>query len=570
MYRAPSGALVFAAGTVQWSWGLADVNAWESETTEPANKPADPNMEQATVNLFAEMGVQPGSLLKGLVPASKSTNTTPPTSTITSPAQGATFQDGSAVTITGTATAAGEGVVAGVEVSTNGGSTWHPATLTTPAEQTVKWTYTWAAHGNPTTTIKSRAVDDSANLETPSAGVTVNVSCPCSLWGSAVTPPTPDSGDPSSLELGMKFTSDVFGTVTGVRFYKSAANTGTHVGSLWSESGTLLASATFTGETASGWQQVNFSTPVQISPHTTYVVSYLAPNGHYAEEPYYFYNPPPTGGNMLNSPPLHAVPASDTTTNGLYAYTSTPTFPTGSFNATNYWVDPVFTPAAVPGPVTEVSATPQAGAATVSWTAPSSGGGEHLHRHPLHRLHRAVADHRERLPAGNLGHDLGPHAGHDLHVHGAGVQPERRRPGLGTLQPGRPAGDRAALAAARGLGESRDQTGARHLESAEQRRRKPAHGVHGDPLRRLDRADRGARERLGDLRDGDAASPPARATRSRSPRPTRSARANRRRSRMPPRPRTRSSTSRRRRSPTRATRARWSSGSSSPPPRKAG
>ncbi len=167
LYKAPSGALVFGAGTVQWSWGLADVNAWESGTTEPANKPPDPNLEQATVNLFAEMGAQPGSLITGLVPGSKTTDTTPPASTITSPAQGATLQDGSAVTITGTATDAGGGVVAGVEVSTDGGSTWHPASLTTPAEQTVKWTYTWAAHGNPTTTIKSRAVDDSANLETP-------------------------------------------------------------------------------------------------------------------------------------------------------------------------------------------------------------------------------------------------------------------------------------------------------------------------------------------------------------------------------------------------------------------
>ena len=373
MYRAPSGALVFGAGTVQWSWGLANVNAWESGTTEPGNKPPDPNLEQATVNLLAEMGAQPGSLIAGLAPGSKSTDTTPPTSTITSPAQGATVQDGSAVTIAGTATDSTGGVVAGVEVSTNGGSTWHPATLTTPAEATVKWSYTWAAHGNPTTNIKSRAVNDSAYLETPSAGVTVNVECPCSIWGSAVTPPVTDSGDPSSLELGMKFTSDVFGTVNGMRFYKSALNTGTHVGSLWTESGTLLASATFTNETASGWQQVNFSTPVQISPHTTYVVSYLAPNGHYSAEPDYFYNPPPTGGNMLNSPPLHAVPASVATTNGLYAYSSTPTFPTGSFDATNYWVDPVFTPSPIPGQVTEVSATPQAGAATVSWKAPSSG-----------------------------------------------------------------------------------------------------------------------------------------------------------------------------------------------------
>jgi Domain of unknown function (DUF4082)/Fibronectin type III domain/Bacterial Ig domain len=374
LYKAPSGALVFGAGTVQWSWGLANINAWESETTEPANKPADPNLEQATVNLFGDMGAQPGSLSTGLVAATKSTDTTAPTSTITSPVQGATLQDGAQTTVTGKATDAGGGVVAGVEVSTDGGSTWHPATLSTPAEQSVSWSYTWAAHGNPTTTIKSRAVDDSANLEKPSTGITVNVSCPCSIWGSAVTPPTPDSGDSASLELGLKFTSDKFGTVTGVRFYKSALNTGTHVGSLWTASGTLLASATFTGETASGWQQVNFSTPVQISANTTYVVAYLAPNGHYADDPYYFYTPPAVGGNQLNSPPLNAVPASDTTSNGLFAYSSSSAFPTSTFNAANYWVDPVFSPAATPGQVTGVSATPNAGAATVSWTAPSSGG----------------------------------------------------------------------------------------------------------------------------------------------------------------------------------------------------
>ncbi len=373
LYKAPSGALVFGAGTVQWSWGLANINAWESETTEPSGHAPDPNLEQATVNLLSEMGAQPGSLIPGLVAATPSTDTTPPASTITSPTAGATLPDGSSVTITGTATDAGGGVVAGVEVSTDGGTTWHPTTLTTPAEQTVKWTYTWAAGGYPTTTIKSRAVDDSANLEQPSAGITVNVTCPCSIWGTGTTPTTPDAGDPTSVEVGVKFTSDSFGTVTGMRFYKSVGNTGTHVGSLWTESGTLLASATFTGETASGWQQVNFSAPVQISAHTTYVVSYLAPKGHYAGDPYYFYTPPATGGHVLNSPPLHAVPASDTTTNGLYAYATTPTFPASSFNATNYWVDPVFSPAAIPSQVTGVTATPNAGAATVSWTAPSTG-----------------------------------------------------------------------------------------------------------------------------------------------------------------------------------------------------
>ena len=51
---------MFGAGTVQWSWGLDNVNAWGVGTTDPSENPPDPNMEQATVNLLAEMGAQPG------------------------------------------------------------------------------------------------------------------------------------------------------------------------------------------------------------------------------------------------------------------------------------------------------------------------------------------------------------------------------------------------------------------------------------------------------------------------------------------------------------------------------
>jgi hypothetical protein len=381
LYRAPSGALVFGAGTVQWAWGLESENAWNVYYTDPNEPEPDPNVEQFTVNLLAEMGVQPGSLTKGLNAASRSTDTTPPTSTITSPTSGATLPDGTPVTITGTATDAGGGVVAGVEVSTDNGATWHPATLATQPEQSVKWSYTWGANHYPATTIKSRAVDDSANLEGPSAGVQVKVSCPCSLWGSAVTPPNPDSEDDGSVDLGMKFSTETFGTVTGVRFYKSTANTGTHSGSLWSASGERLATATFTNETASGWQQVNFSTPVAITPNTTYVVSYYAPNGNYAASPYYFYTPPPTGGNTLSSPPLHAVSANGepvagtfASANGLYAYGGASTFPTNSYEGTNYWVDPVFESATAPGQVTNVKATAGVGSASLTWSAPSSGG----------------------------------------------------------------------------------------------------------------------------------------------------------------------------------------------------
>ena len=76
MYRAPSGALVFGAGTVQWAWGLDTTNAWANNG--PPARPPDPVMQQATVNLFADMGAQPSSLMSGLSPASRSTDTTAP------------------------------------------------------------------------------------------------------------------------------------------------------------------------------------------------------------------------------------------------------------------------------------------------------------------------------------------------------------------------------------------------------------------------------------------------------------------------------------------------------------
>jgi Domain of unknown function (DUF4082)/Fibronectin type III domain/Mo-co oxidoreductase dimerisation domain len=377
LYRAPSGALVFGAGTVQWSWGLDNTNAWNIGTTDPSAKAPDPNMQQATVNLFADMGVQPATLMSGLTSATQSADTTPPTSTITSPTANASFADGSAQTITGTATDSGGGVVAGVEVSTDGGTTWHPATITTPDGATVSWSYKWTAQGNPSTTIMSRATDDSANIETPGPGVSVNVSCPCSLWGSGTPGGTPqDSADPNAITVGMKFKSDVFGTVSSIRFYKVAANTGTHIGSLWTSTGTLLASVTFSGETASGWQQANLSQPVPIMPNTTYVVSYYAPNGHYAATDNYFYPDPAPGaigGGTIDNAPLHAIPQ-NTSPNGVYVYGSN-SFPTTSdIAADNYWVDVQFSAAAAPGPASNVKAVAGNSSAQLTWGAPTTGG----------------------------------------------------------------------------------------------------------------------------------------------------------------------------------------------------
>ena len=412
LYRAPSGALVFGAGTVQWAWGLDN----------PNGDSTDPRMQQATVNLFADMGAQPYSLITGLTPATASTDTAAPTSTITSPAAGANIADGTRVTVTGTAADTG-GVVAGVEVSTDGGTTWHPATGTT------SWSYSWVAHGNPTATIKSRAVDDSGNVENPSAGVTVNIGCTCSIWGTGATPGTADSGSGAAVEVGVKFKSDVSGSVTGVRFYKASTNTGTHVGNLWSASGTKLASATFTSESGSGWQQATFASPVSINANTTYVASYFAPSGHTAQDEDYFYPPPspsPYASGIVDSPPLHALRNSNGSLNGLFQNSSTSTFPSNSTNARNYWVDVMFSPrtgaATAPAAPTGVTATPGKASASVSWTAPPDGGSAITSYTvtPLHRDDRPDRDHGDGEPAGDERDGERPDERHDVHLHGGG------------------------------------------------------------------------------------------------------------------------------------------------------
>jgi glucose/arabinose dehydrogenase len=355
LYRHPSGALVFGAGTIRWLWGLDGTHDTDPATPAASRTP-DPRMQQATVNLLADMGVQPATLQPGLVPATASTDTTPPTSVITSPAPGATVFAETPVTITGTATDAGGGTVAAVEVSVDGGETWHRATGSS------SWSYTWTPQATGSVVIGSSAVDDSGNIEIPTSSVSLTVAdpplaaCPCSLWPSAPTPAIPADPDQNPVEVGVKFRSDLDGFITALRFYKGPGNSGPHVGHLWTASGALLASVTFSGETATGWQQASLPAPVPITKNTTYVASYHTPTGHYAVTPAYFAT---TGVLAL---PLRA-PATSGVGNGVFRYGASG-FPTSSFNGNNYWVDVVFD--TVPAP-------PDSTAPTVTSVSPDQG-----------------------------------------------------------------------------------------------------------------------------------------------------------------------------------------------------
>jgi hypothetical protein len=173
-------------------------------------------------------------------------------------------------------------------------------------------------------------------------------------------PLTPLHNDGSGpIEVGVKFRADRDGDITGIRFYKDAGNSGTHVGNLWSSSGTLLATATFTGETSSGWQQVLFSTPVAITANTTYIASYFSEDGNYSLTNPYF------SGPIINGP-LHALAWGEDGPNGLFLFTMTSAFPTNDFQTSNYWVDVSFVPAPDLIPPTVFSVVPANAATGVS------------------------------------------------------------------------------------------------------------------------------------------------------------------------------------------------------------
>ena len=320
LYRAPSGAMVFSSGTARWSWGLDAQH--DGEGFGP-----DGRIQQATINLLADMDVQPATIQAPLTSATKSADTTPPTSAISSaPA----LQYGIKTTITGTATDAGGGVVGAVEVSLDGGRTWHPA------GGRENWTYDWTPLSIVNSaTLMVRASDDSGNVQSPPTIATFELAGGSTMWSDLPGPDTFLSDDVNPVELGMKFRSDVGGYVTGVRFYKGPKNTGTHMGNLWANDGTRLASVTFMNESPSGWQQALFASPVRIAPNTTYVISYYAPDGGYAAGPNFF-------ATSLDTPPLHALADGVDGPNGVFVYATGGGFPNETFKATNYWVDVVF------------------------------------------------------------------------------------------------------------------------------------------------------------------------------------------------------------------------------------
>lgn len=333
IYRHPSGAFVYSAGTMQWPWGLDDRH--DLNTATGPVQPVSRDMQQATVNLLFDMEAIPASMQSDLIMPTAFTDNIAPTSVISSPANGAALS-GNLITITGTSTDAGGAAVGGVEVSLDNGATWQRA------DGLENWSFTFTPSGYATLTVLVRAWDDMGNVETPgsvpsSNAITISLIGPFKYSVFNATYPISEPGrfTGNPVELGMKFRTSVSGKVTGFRYYKGPGVSGLHIGHLWSKNGTMLAEATFTDETATGWQTVMLSQPVSINVNETYTVSYFTASGDFVRHDPFFTQAVTNGF-------LRGLASGEDGGNGVYAYGSAPSFPADSYNSSNYYADVIF------------------------------------------------------------------------------------------------------------------------------------------------------------------------------------------------------------------------------------
>ena len=182
--------------------------------------------------------------------------------------------------------------------------------------------------------------------------------CPCNLFPNTLTPAATNldvrddrgGSGPWTYEMGNQIAVDQTMKLVALRFYKDAGETGTHIGRVWSSTGTSLGTVTFADETASGWQRQALATPITLTAGSTYTVSVNVNTR--------FVSTVSGLASQVTAGPLHTVVGA----NGVFG-TSAGTFPTGSWSNSNYFVDAVVR-----------SPTQTAPAPAVTSVSPLSGG----------------------------------------------------------------------------------------------------------------------------------------------------------------------------------------------------
>ena len=164
-------------------------------------------------------------------------DTVRPTSTITFPTAGANVAIGTTVSITGAASDAGGGTVARVEVSVDGGASFSAATGTTA------WSFTWTPTTPGQVTIRSRATDNSGNVQDPPAQITVTgvFGGPWTAHGPGpILNGQPENVSPNNEEVGAIHTVAAHPTDANI-LYVGGVNSG-----IWRTGNATAASPTWT------------------------------------------------------------------------------------------------------------------------------------------------------------------------------------------------------------------------------------------------------------------------------------------------------------------------------------
>ncbi|AFZ02039.1 N,N-dimethylformamidase beta subunit family domain-containing protein [Calothrix sp. PCC 6303] len=210
---------------------------------------------------------------------------------------------------------------------TGGGGSVSPTSAVTNASGQASTTLTLGASPGATSPVSNTVSATANNIGNVTFSATANPPSNLQKILTNQVPSIPNATDNAAYELGMKFRSSKGGQITVIRFWKAASETGTHIGKIWTATGTLIASATFINETASGWQEQLLATPVNIQANTTYVVSVNA-NAYYVAT----YD---ELGSSIVSGDLNSVADGN---NGVYN-TSPNSFPTNSYRNSNYFRD---------------------------------------------------------------------------------------------------------------------------------------------------------------------------------------------------------------------------------------
>ncbi|GAB2859596.1 hypothetical protein GCM10027200_69990 [Lentzea nigeriaca] len=219
------------------------------------------------------------------------------------------------------------GGITEVEISTDDGATW-----TSTDARSENWTFVFTPDTPGPVTIKARA-------HTASTVGPITVSRTIHVGGTTLPPvpsetflflqhiPQPDvkDSDDQAVELGVRTSVDRPGSLVGMHI-RRGNYTGPVTAKVWSSTGVLLAAREAPG--AQYGQRIDFGTPVPVAPGNEYVVSYYTPSGGYLSTENYFV------GRLAQTPFHTPVNA------GVYRYGGG--FPTDTWNAGNYWVEPIF------------------------------------------------------------------------------------------------------------------------------------------------------------------------------------------------------------------------------------